>query len=223
MVTYKIAVIPGDGIGPEVIREGIKVLNVVQERVSSLSLEFEQFPWGCDYYLENGSMMAEDGLEQLGDFDSIYLGAIGDPRVPDHVSLREMLLEIRFGFDQYVNLRPVKLFEGVPCPLSNKSPQDIDFTVVRENTEGFYTGIGDRLKRGSSKYDKYADMKKVFADSDEIITQEGVFSQVGTERIIRYAFELAKKKGKHLTCCTKSNALNYSMVYWDEIFNKVSE
>lgn len=223
MAKHRIAVIPGDGIGPEVIREGIKVLTALQGRVSELSFEFEYFPWGCDYYLENGKMVPENGLEQLRDFDAIYLGAIGDPRVPDYVSLRDLLLKIRFGFDQYVNLRPVKLLEGVPCPLKNKSPQHIDFTVVRENTEGFYTGIGHRYKKGTPEHERYSKIKKVFTDSEEIVIQEGVFSQIGVERIIRYAFELAKKGGKHLTCCTKSNALNYSMVYWDEIFRKVSE
>jgi len=223
MAKHRIAVIPGDGIGPEVIGEGIKVLTAVQEEMSNLAFEFEYFPWGCDYYLKTGRMMPENALEQLRDFNAIYLGAIGDPRVPDHISLREMLLKIRFGFDQYVNLRPIKLLEGVPCPLKDKSPQDIDFTVVRENTEGFYIGIGSRCKKGTPEHERYSKIKKVFADSEEIVTQEGVFSQIGVERIIRYAFELARKGGKHLTCCTKSNALNYSMVYWDEIFRKVSE
>lgn len=222
MSKYSIAVIPSDGIGPEVIEEGVKVLKAVQKEVNALSFEFEYFPWGCDYYLEEDRMMPEDGIDQLRGFDSIYLGAIGDPKIPDHVSLRGMLLKIRFEFDQYVNLRPVKLFDGVPCPLKDKLPEDIDFTVVRENSEGFYTGIGERIKKGTPQHDKYSDVKKVFADSEEIVTQEGVFSQIGTERIIRYAFELAKNKGKHVTCCTKSNALNYSMVYWDEVCNEIA-
>ncbi len=220
---HRIAVIPGDGIGPEVIREGIKVLNVVKKKVDNLSFEFEYFPWGCEYYLRTGKMMPEDELEKLKNFEAIYLGAIGDPKVPDHISLRDLLLKIRFGFDQYVNLRPVKLLEGIPCPLKNKGPQDIDFVVVRENTEGFYTGIGGRYKKGGSKHAIYAKINKVFADSEEIVTQEGVFSQIGVKRIMKYSFELARKRNKHLTCCTKSNALNYSMVYWDEVFKKISQ
>lgn len=223
MAKHKIAVIPGDGIGPEVIEEGTKVLNAVQEEVNGLSFEFEYFPWGCDYYLEEKKMMPQDGLEQLRGFDAIYLGAIGSPKVPNHISLRDLLLEIRIGLDQYINLRPVKLLEGVSSPLRDKGPEDIDFEVIRENTEGFYSGIGGRYKEGTSEHGKYSKEKEIFADSDEVAIQEGVFSQIGVERAIRYAFELARKGEKHLTCCTKSNALNYSMVYWDEIFDKVSE
>jgi len=220
---HKIAVIPGDGIGPEGIKEGIKVLKTIAEVVDELEFEFQYFPWGCEYCLERGKMMPDDGLEKLKEFEAIYLGAIGDPRIPDHISLRDLLLKIRFGFDQYVNLRPVKLLEGVSCPLKDKGPKDIDFVVVRENTEGFYTGIGGRYQKGSSEHSKYARINKVFADSKELVSQEGIFSQIGVERVIRYSFELARKKEKHLTCCTKSNALNYSMVYWDEVFRKVSK
>ncbi|MBA7667232.1 putative tartrate dehydrogenase/decarboxylase TtuC' [subsurface metagenome] len=223
MREHRIAVIPGDGIGPEVIREGVKVLETVSKKLGDITFEFRYFPWGCEYYLKNGQMMPEDGLEKLEKFEAVYLGAIGDPRVPDHVSLRELLLKIRFGFDQYINLRPVKLLEGVPCPLKNKGPKDIDFVVVRENTEGFYTGVGGRYKRGSSEYNRLAKIKKTFADSEKIVTQVGVFSSEGVERVIRYAFGLAKRRGGHLTCCTKSNALNYSMVYWDEVFKKVAK
>jgi len=223
MREHRIAVIPGDGIGPEVIREGIKALEAVGEKLGNITFEFSYFPWGCEYYLKTGEMISDDGLEKLKDFEAIYLGAIGDPRVPDHISLRDLLLKIRFGFDQYVNLRPVKLLEGIPCPLKNRGPQDIDFMVVRENTEGFYTGIGGRYKKGDPKHAIYAKINKVFADSEELVTQEGVFSQIGVERIMKYSFELARKRNKHLTCCTKSNALNYSMVYWDELFKKISE
>lgn len=134
---YKIAVIPGDGIGPEVTEEGIKVLRAISEVTKGLRFQFCYFPWGCKYYLETGKMISDDGLEKLKDFEAIYLGAIGDPRVPDHISLRDLLLKIRFGFDQYINLRPVRLLEGVSCPLKGKGPKDIDFVVVRENTEGF--------------------------------------------------------------------------------------
>jgi len=219
---YRIAVIAGDGVGPEVIREGAKVLEAVKERTEGLDYQFTYFPWGSEYYLKNGRMMAEDGLEELKKFDAIYLGAIGDPRVPDHITLRELLLKIRFSFDQYVNLRPARLLDGVPFPLKDKTSQDIDFVVMRENTEGFYTGIGGRYRKGSPEHSRYARLSKVFADSEEIVSQEGIFSQIGVERVMKYSFELARKRKKHLTCCTKSNALNYSMVYWDEIFWKVS-
>ena len=223
MRKHKIAVVPGDGIGPETIKEGVNVLEAVSKKVGDMTFEFSYFPWGCEYYLENGKMMPEDGLERLEKFEAIYLGAIGDPRVPDHISLRELLLKIRFSFDQYINLRPIKLLEGVPCPLKNKGPEDIDFIVVRENSEGFYTGIGGRYKKGIPEHDELAKIKKTFADSEEIVTQVGVFSSVGVERVVRYSFELAKKRRGHLTCCTKSNALNYSMVYWDEVFRKVAK
>ncbi len=220
---HRIAVIPGDGIGPEVIEEGIKVLKATAQVADELEFEFQYFPWGCEYCLKEGKMMPDDGLEKLKGFEAIYLGAIGDPRIPDHISLRDLLLKIRFGFDQYVNLRPVKLLEGVFCPLKDKGPKDIDFVVVRENSEGFYTGVGGRYQKGSSEHFRYAGISKVFADSEELVTQEGIFSQIGVERVIRYSFELARKRKKHLTCCTKSNALNYCMVYWDEVFRKVSK
>ncbi len=223
MAKHRIAVIAGDGIGPEVIREGVKVLNAVQAKVNNLKLEFEHFPWGCDYYLEKGEMMPKNGLEILSGFDAIFLGAVGDPRVPDHISVRELVLKIRIGFDQFANVRPIKLLEGVPCPLKNKGPQDIDFVVIRENTEGFYAGLGGRYKKGTPEHDRYARLRKIFSDSEEVVVQEGVFSQKGVERVITYAFELARSRKKHLTCCTKSNALNHSMVYWDEVFRKVAQ
>jgi isocitrate/isopropylmalate dehydrogenase len=168
-------------------------------------------------------MMPQDGLETLRHFDAIYLGAVGDPRVPDHITVRELVLKIRIGFDQFANVRPVKLLEGVPCPLRNKTPADIDFVVIRENTEGFYAGCGGRYKKGTAQHAKYAKLRKTFSDSDEVVVQEGVFSQIGVERVITFAFELARTRKKHLTCCTKSNALNYSMVYWDEVFRKVAK
>ncbi len=200
---HRIAVISGDGIGPEVIEEGIKVLKATAQVVDELEFEFQYFPWGCEYCLKEGKMMPDDGLEELEGFEAIYLGAIGDPRIPDHISLRDLLLKIRFGFDQYVNLRPVKLLEGVFCPLKDKGPKDIDFVVVRENSEGFYTGVGGRYQKGSSVHLRYAKTGKVFADSEELVTQEGIFSQIGVERVIRYSFELARKRKKHLTCCTR--------------------
>lgn len=205
---HKIAVIAGDGIGPEVIAEGIKVLNRTAELDGSFSFEFTHFPWGCEYYLENGRMMAEDGMEQLRKFDAIFLGAVGAPGVPDHISLWDLLLIIRKQFDQYVNLRPVKLLKGAPCPLKDVPREDIDMLFVRENSEGEYAGSGSWL---------YKDKP------NEVVIQNGVFSRHGCERIIRYAFELARTQKKTLTSISKGNALNYSMVFWDRIFKEVGE
>lgn len=207
MTKFKLAVIPGDGIGPEVCDEGIKVLNRVSQLDPSLQFQFTYFDWGCQYYLKNGRMMAADGLEQLAKFDAIYLGAVGYPGVPDHISLWDLLLTIRKGFDQYVNLRPVVLLEGAPCPLRGVDKADIQMTFVRENTEGEYAGVGERLYAGTER---------------ELALQTGVFSRVGTERVIRYAFELAKSEGKTLTNISKANALNYSMVFWNQIFQEVA-
>ncbi len=204
----KIAVIPGDGIGPEVIAEGIKVLKKAAETDGSFEFQFTEFPWSCQYYLETGKMMPENGIEQLSLFDAIYLGAIGSPSVPDHISLRGLLLEIRHSFDQYVNLRPIRLLHGAPCPLKDVRQEDIDMVVVRENSEGEYSGVGAWLYRDQP---------------NEVVIQHDVFSRKGTERIVRYAFELARKSGKKLTSVTKGNALNYSMVFWDSIVAEVAK
>ncbi|PKR78175.1 tartrate dehydrogenase [Halalkalibacillus sediminis] len=203
----KIALIPGDGIGQEVIKQGVKVLKTVESLDENIEFEFTDFPWGCEYYLETGKMMAEDGLDQLSSFDSIYLGAVGYPTVPDHISLWDLLLKIRKGFDQYVNLRPVKLLHPGLTPLKGKSREDIDFLVIRENSEGEYSGKGDWLFEGNP---------------EEVVLQTGVFSRKGTERIIRYAFEEARRQKKKLTSISKANALNYSMVFWDQVFNEVA-
>lgn len=208
MKTYKIAVVAGDGIGPEVISEGIKVLEKVASLDGTFSFEFTHFPWGCEYYLQTGKMMPDDGIETLSNFDAIYLGAVGAPGVPDHISLWDLLLKIRHEFDQYVNLRPVKLLNGAPCPLKDVKTEDIDMIVVRENSEGEYAGEGSWL----------------FPDKpNEVVLQTGVFSRKGTERIIRYAYEIARKEGKKLTSISKGNALNYSMVFWDKIFKEVGK
>ena len=208
MKTYKIAVVAGDGIGPEVISEGIKVLEKVASLDGTFSFEFTHFPWGCEYYLQTGKMMPDDGIETLSKFDAIYLGAVGAPGVPDHISLWDLLLKIRHEFDQYVNLRPVKLLNGAPCPLKDVKTEDIDMIVVRENSEGEYAGEGSWL----------------FPDKpNEVVLQTGVFSRKGTERIIRYAYEIARKEGKKLTSISKGNALNYSMVFWDKIFKEVGK
>lgn len=207
MQTYRIAVIPGDGIGPEVIAEGVKVLETVARLDGTFQFEFTHFPWGCEYYLREGRMMAQDGMEQLRTFDAILLGAVGYPGVPDHISLWDLLLVIRKQFDQYINLRPVKLLRGAPCPLKDVAREDIDMIFVRENSEGEYAGSGSWL----------------FKDRpNEVVIQNSVFSRHGCQRVIRYAFELARKEGKTLTSVSKGNALNYSMVFWDQIFREVS-
>ena len=207
MKNYKIAVIAGDGIGPEVISEGVKVLEKVSELDGGFRFEFEYFPWGCDYYKETGKMMPDNGIEILKDFDAIFLGAVGAPGVPDHISLWDLLLIIRKSFDQYINLRPVKLLKGAPQAL-NVAPEEIDMTFVRENTEGEYAGSGSWLFKGKP---------------NEVVIQDGVFSRFGCERVIRYAYELAKSQNKTLTSISKGNALNYSMVFWDQIFEEVGK
>lgn len=208
MSVFNIAVIPGDGIGPEVIEEGIKIVKKVSELDGRFRFEFTYFPWGCEYYTKYNKMMDEDGIEKLKNFDAIYLGAVGFPGVPDHISLWDLLLRIRKEFDQYVNIRPIKLLNGAPCPLVNGSKETIDMLFIRENSEGEYAGAGDRIFRGKP---------------EEVVLQTGVFSRKGTERIIRYAFETAAQSGKTLTSISKANALNYSMVFWDEIFNEVKK
>ncbi len=204
--THKIAVIAGDGIGPEVIAEGVKVLNAAAAKDGSFAFEFEHFPWGCEYYLETGRMMPPDALETLKRFDAIFLGAVGYPGVPDHVSLRDLLLVIRHDFDQYVNIRPVKLLKGAPCPLKGVAREDVDMVFIRENSEGEYSGSGAWLYKGTPR---------------ETVIQDGVFSRHGTERIMRYAYDLARREGRTLTSISKGNALNYSMVFWDQIFAEV--
>lgn len=208
MLKHKVGVIAGDGVGPEVIAEGMKVLRAVAELDGGFSFEFTEYPWGCNYYLEHGKMMDEDGMERLAAQDAILLGAVGDPQVPDHISLWDLLLRIRKGFDQYVNLRPVKLLNGAPCPLKDAGREDIDMIFVRENSEGEYAGSGSWLFKGKP---------------NEVVIQDGVFSRKGCERVIRYAYELARREKKTLTNITKSNALNYSMVFWDQIFAEVGK
>lgn len=208
MKKHKIALIPGDGIGPEVVAEGVKVLQYIERIDANLSFSFTKYPWGCEYYLEHGKMMADDGIDQLKEFDAIYLGAVGYPGVPDHISLWDLLLIIRKEFDQYVNLRPITLLHSELTPLKGKSTSDIDMLVIRENSEGEYAGMGDRLFQGKP---------------EEVVLQTGVFSRKGVERIIRYAYEEARSSKKTLTSISKGNALNYSMVFWDEIFTEVGK
>ena len=208
MAAYKIAVIPGDGVGPEVLAEGVKALKAV-EGPFELQLEFVEFPWGSAYYMQHGRMMAADGLEQLQGFDAVYFGAVGHPEIQDHITLNGLLLPMRRSFDQYVCLRPSVLYEGVTSPLRDKEPGDIDMVVIRENTEGEYANVGGF---------QYVDTPQ------EVAIQSAVFTRHGCERVIRYAFELARRRDKkrRVTSATKSNAQGYSMVLWDRTFQAVA-
>jgi tartrate dehydrogenase/decarboxylase/D-malate dehydrogenase len=204
---YNIAVIPGDGIGNEVVPEGIRVLERVGGRFG-IEFSWLEFPWSCEAYTRTGEMMPEDGLAQLKPVNAIFLGAVGFPNVPDHVSLWGLLIPIRREMQQYVNLRPVRLLEGIQSPLRDRSAEDIDFIVVRENNEGEYSEIGGRLYR----------------DTDaEMVVQESVFTRHGVDRVIKYAFELARTRdAKHLTSATKSNGIIHTMPYWDERFTAMA-
>ena len=200
MSTIKVAVIPGDGIGKEVMPEGVRVLEAAGSK-HGIDFDWQEFDWSCETYLKTGHMMPEDGIEQLRAFDSIYLGAAGFPTVPDHISLWGLLIPIRREFDQHVNLRPVRLFDGVPCPLAGREPGDIDFYVVRENVEGEYSSIGGIQYEGTEH---------------EVVVQQSVFTRRGVDRVLKYAFELARSRdAKHLTSATKSNGIIHSMPYWD--------
>ncbi len=201
MRTYRLAVIPGDGIGREVIPEGLKVLGAAAGRFG-FQIEATEFPWGCGYFLQHGTMMPAAGLATLRDFDAIYLGAVGDPRVPDHVSLWGLLLRIRKAFDLYANVRPIRLLDGVTSPLAGRTPAEIDILFVRENTEGEYAGVGGRVATDTP---------------DEVALQTAVYTRRATERILHFAFELARRRRRRLTHVTKSNALQYTAVLWDEV------
>ena len=203
MATHRIAVIPGDGIGVEVIPEGLRVLDAAARRFG-IGLAYDQFDFAsCDYYARHGQMMPVDWKEQIGGHDAIFFGAVGWPaKVPDHISLWGSLLLFRREFDQYVNLRPARLMPGIASPLANRKPGDIDFYIVRENTEGEYSSVGGKMFAGTER---------------EIVMQEAIFSRVGVDRVLRYAFELARRRPrKHLTSATKSNGIFISMPYWDE-------
>lgn len=206
MARQRIAVIAGDGIGVEVISAGRRTLDALQQLDSALDFEYVEFPWGSAYYLEHGSMMPPDGIEQLASFDAIYFGAVGWPTIPDHVSLWGLLIPFRRSFDQYINLRPVRLLNGVQSPLAE--PGAIDITVVRENTEGEYSDIGGRIFTGTDR---------------EIAIQESIFTRHGVERAVRYAYDLARARRKRLTGATKSNGIRVTMPFFDEIFRSVGE
>lgn len=208
MRKYRLAVIGGDGIGPEVVEAGIRVLDAAASRFG-FALAWEHFPWGSQYYMREGRMMPEDGLERLRPFDAVYFGAVGDPRIQDNVTLNGLLLPMRRGFDQYACVRPAVLYPGARSPLAGKEGGSIDLVVVRENTEGEYAQIGGNLYTGSA---------------DEVAVQVAMFTRRGTERVIRFAFDLARRRGRKrlLTSVTKSNAQGYSMSFWDRVFADVA-
>ena len=209
MAQYNVAVIAGDGIGPEVIAEGRKVLDAVAAGTDGLSFQLTDFSWGSDYYRETGRMMPEDGLDQIAGFDGVLFGAVGDPNIPDHITLQGLLLPMRRAFDQAICVRPAVLYPGVQSPIAGKSAGDIDMVIFRENTEGEYAPVGGRLYAGTPH---------------ETVIQSGVFTRRGTERIIRAAFEHSVRRGgkNKVTSVTKSNAQAFSMVFWDEVFADVA-
>ncbi|MCB1740291.1 MAG: tartrate dehydrogenase, partial [Gammaproteobacteria bacterium] len=209
MRNYRIAAIPADGIGPEVINAGARVLEALAHRVGDLNLDFTFFDWGSDYYKRHGAMMPADGLEQLKPYNAIYFGAVGSPEVPDHITLWGLRLPICQGFDQYANVRPTRIIPGISSPLRNAGPGDLDWVIVRENSEGEYAGMGGRAHKGMP---------------EEVGTEVAVFTRVGVTRIMRYAFRLAQSRPrKLLTVVTKSNAQRHGMVMWDEIAAEVAQ
>jgi tartrate dehydrogenase/decarboxylase / D-malate dehydrogenase len=203
--TFHIAVIAGDGIGKEVVPEGMRVLDAAG-RCFGFQFDWHTFDWSCETYVQTGRMMPLDGLDQLRAFDAIFLGAVGRPDVPDHVSLWGLLIPIRRGFRQYVNLRPVRLLEGIETPLKNWKPGQIDFVIVRENNEGEYSNIGGRIYEGTE---------------EEMAIQQTVFTSRGIKRVLHFAFDLARKRRKHVTSATKSNGIIHTMLFWDECFHAV--
>jgi tartrate dehydrogenase/decarboxylase/D-malate dehydrogenase len=206
MKNYEIAVLPGDGIGKEVVPVALKVLDTIADIHGGLKFEYKVFPWSCDYYQEHGKMMPDDGLSILKNFNAIFLGAVGNPAlVPDHVSLWGLLIKIRREFQQSINIRPAKFFMGLKSPLVN--PNDFDLIVVRENSEGEYSESGGRIHQGG----------------DEIAVQNAIFTRKGTERVMRYAFELATQRRGHVTSATKSNGIVHSMPFWDEVFKDIKK
>lgn len=208
MKTYKIAAIPADGIGPEVISAGLQVLEAIEQREESFRFDIKSFDWGSDYYKEHGVMMPADGKKQLEPFDAIFFGAVGAPDVPDHITLWGLRLPICQGFDQYANVRPTKILPGIRAPLANVGPGDLDWVIIRENSEGEYSGAGGRVHQGLP---------------EEVATEVSIFTRPGVERIMRYAFQIASSRPrKLLTVVTKSNAQRHGMVMWDEIAAEVA-
>src|ERR1700682_4530249 len=207
MKIFRIAVIPGDGIGKEVVPEGLRVLEAAGRRFD-LKFAYQHFDWSCETYCKTGKMMPDDGLNQLLPFDAIFLGAVGYPGVPDHVSLWGLLIPIRRSFEQYVNLRPVRLMKGIETPLKNVQPGQIDFCVIRENTEGEYSDVGGRIFRDTE---------------NEMAIQQTIFTRRGVDRILRYAFEVARTRKSHVTSATKSNGITHTMPFWDERFHIIAK
>ena len=228
---YNIALIPGDGIGPEIIKEGKKVIDAASYR-SGIKINWTEYPFGAEHYIKTGELLPDSALKEMEDMDAIYLGAVGDPRVKPGILEKEILLKARFYFDQYINLRPIKLYKGVPCPLKDKKSEDIDFYVVRENTEDFYVGIGGRVK-GVEQEDNLEVLRKLYKtkikvnfnleQEEELAYQIGLISRSGTQRVIKYAFELAKKKGMNrVTSVDKANVLTNIYGLWRDVFNEIS-
>jgi 3-isopropylmalate dehydrogenase len=228
---YNIALIPGDGIGPEIIREGKKVIEAASS-LYGLKINWTEYPFGAEHYLKTGELLPDSALKEIEDMDAIYLGAVGDPRVKPGILEKEILLKARFYFDQYINLRPIRLYKGVPCPLKDKNPEDINFYVVRENTEDFYMGIGGRFKSKTHQDHLEVSRKlykaKIQVDfnlepEEEMAYQIGLVSRRGAQRVIKYAFELAKKKNmKRVTSVDKANVLTDMYGLWREVFEDVS-
>jgi len=229
MTQYKVPVLPGDGIGPEIIAEGRKVIDAAGERFG-FDVEWIEYPHGADHYLETGELISEEALKELSGYPAIYLGSIGDPRIAPGVLEKGILLTARFYFDEYVNLRPIKLLDGVWTPLKDKTSKDIDFVVVRENTEDFYVGVGGRAKKGASK--DLLEVKRTLysakfgldieTDSEEIGYQIGLISKEGTKRVIDYAFDLSENRKKHVSSVDKANVLSDIYGFWREEFNAIS-
>ena len=228
---YNIALIPGDGIGPEIIREGKKVIEATSSQYG-IEINWIEYPFGAEHYLKTGELLPDSALKEIEDMDAIYFGAIGDPRVKPGILEKEILLKARFYFDQYINLRPIRLYKGVPCPLKDKNPEDINFYVVRENTEDFYIGIGGRFKSKTNQ-DHLEILRKLYKakiqvdfnlePKEEMAYQVGLISRPGTQRVIKYAFELAKKKNmKRVTSVDKANVLTDIYGLWRDIFEEVS-
>ncbi|MGZ5520988.1 MAG: isocitrate/isopropylmalate dehydrogenase family protein, partial [Halobacteriota archaeon] len=229
MKTYKIPVIAGDGVGPEVIAEGKKVLEAAGDNYG-FNLEWKEYPYGAEHYLSTGELISEDALKELSHYDAIYLGSVGDVRVPSGVLERGVLFALRFYLDQYINLRPIRLLEGVETPVRDKGPEDINFVVVRENSEDLYVGIGGRTKRGKVHHDDEV-IRNLYSvkfgldidsDSDEIAYQIGLISAEGTKRVMQYAFDLATRRKKHLSSVDKMNAMTDIYGFWREIFTKIA-
>jgi len=228
---YNIALIPGDGIGPEIIREGKKVIEAASSQYG-LEINWIEYPFGAEHYLKTGELLPDSALKEIKDMDAIYFGAIGDPKVKPGILEKEILLKARFYFDQYINLRPIRLYKGVPCPLKDKNPEDINFYVVRENTEDFYIGIGGRFKSKANQ-DHLEVLRKLYKikikvdfnleQEEEMAYQIGLISRPGTQRVVKYAFELAKSKNmKRVTSVDKANVLTNIYGLWRDIFEEVS-